>query len=569
MSNILNKAIFMIAIIVCMATGLQAQNIDKLPAVPLEKVVTVQLKPVSNENRIPAITWGGDVATKYAEMEKIFEQNKFGTPDFFCENDFAKQVQGCLNGETPYLRGTLGMLDTAAPVFEKAGTGLVWIGQLTWSTGGDAIVARAHIKTIADLKGKKIVCQRYGPHADYLVTLLANAGLKPSDVEIIWVRELTIPEGDTGGKIVDPVSAFRADSSIAAVMCIIPDALSLTGNEGGVEGAWRLSTTKTNDRVIADGYAVRLDYFQKNRGKVEAFVKSMLKGQEALKDLLSKKDSQQAKYRQVLADSSKLIWGMAEAAGETEALLGDCTFVYLSGNVEFSTGKGTTRNLENMTRQIQGSFLEMGLISSRAPLGSAGWDWDALGRTLGSSTVADSSPRFDAGKAQRAVEGMIDSELGSWEQAATLFVREVYFPPKSSDFDASGYAMMYSEVAELAQTSSGAIVVIEGHADPLGILKAQQEGKSQTELNMIRQRVKNLSLERAEAVKAAFLEYCKGKGLKVDASQFVAVGLGVDSPKHFPVKTEQQWNENRRVAFRVKNVEAELEKFEVVGGQGK
>ena len=538
------------------------QQIEKLPAQPLEDVVNVRLQPVKNDNTAFAITWGGDVATEMAVVDGIFKQEGFDSFKLTCENDFAKQVQACLDGETPYLRGTLGMIATAAPVFQKAGTGLVVAAQKTWSTGGDAIVVRGDIKTVADLKGKTIVCQRYGPHVDYLMALLKGAELTSKDVNIIWVNDLTLPETDNG-KITDPVSAFESDSSIDAAMCIIPDALVLTGKEG-VKGADILSTTKTNAKVIADVYAVRLDYFEANRDKVQAFTRSVLRGQEALQKLNSNKKSQQAKYRQVLSSASKLVWGSAEMTSDTEALMADCTFVGHGGNVAFFTGQGTTRNLEKMSEQIQKALLDVGMISGRAPIGNPSWDFNALGRGLTSTGIADATPAFDSNRAQRAVQERIETELDSWEDAATLFVREVYFPPKSTDFDASSYEMMYAEIVELAQTNSGALIVIEGHADPLGILKAKKEGKSQTEIGMIKQRVKSLSLERAKSVNKAFFAYCAARGLRIDQSQFVAVGIGVDSPKHFPVRTKEQWNENRRVAFRVKNVEAELSEFEFI-----
>ena len=217
-----------------------------------------------------------------------------------------------------------------------------------------------------------------------------------------------------------------------------------------------------------------------------------------------------------------------------------------------------------MTEQIQGQFLKMKLISARAPIGKPSWNWQKLGAGLTNVGLADGKPRFDEKRAQAAVEGMIEAELESWESAATLFTREVYFPPKSTDFDAASYESMYAEIVGLAQTNSGAIIVIEGHADPLGVLKAQRDGKSDVEINMIKQNVKNISLERAQAVRKAFLAYCTKKGVKIDQSQFVAVGLGVQFPKFPRPRNQNEWNENRRAVFRVKTVEAELEKFEVI-----
>jgi ABC-type nitrate/sulfonate/bicarbonate transport system substrate-binding protein len=71
---------------------------------------------------------------------------------------------------------------------------------------------------------------------------------------------------------------------IDAAFVIIPDALALTsqgtvgtGAEDSVKGAKILLSTKTADRIISDIYAVRRDYFEKNREKVKGFVKALLK----------------------------------------------------------------------------------------------------------------------------------------------------------------------------------------------------------------------------------------------------------------------------------------------------
>jgi outer membrane protein OmpA-like peptidoglycan-associated protein len=75
------------------------------------------------------------------------------------------------------------------------------------------------------------------------------------------------------------------------------------------------------------------------------------------------------------------------------------------------------------------------------------------------------------------------------------------------------------------------------------------------------QQAKNLSLSRARAVRGSFLQYCKKKGLTLDESQFVAVGMGIANPKFSPPRTKQEWAANRRVVFRIKQVEAELTEF--------
>ena len=203
-------------------------KVEYLEAKPLSKVVTPRLKPVETGSKLVyLITWGGDVSLVYGVQEGLFREEGLDIT-LTLENDFAKQVQAVLDGKTPYLRGTMGMINAAAEVFKAAGTDLVVIVQLTWSTGGDTMTVRPSIRTPNDLKGKTIALQLYGPHMDYMANILNNAGLRPAQVTLRWLKELTLPTYDTQGTMVDAVSAFAADDKLDAVMAISPDALKLT-----------------------------------------------------------------------------------------------------------------------------------------------------------------------------------------------------------------------------------------------------------------------------------------------------------------------------------------------------
>lgn len=555
--------------VVGLAVPASAQTIEYLDAKPLTSVVSARLQPVQGgATKVPLITWGGDVATILAETDGIFREGGL-TVSLFTENDFKKQVETCLAGETPYLRGTMGMINSAAEVFQRAGANLTVAYQMTWSAGGDAMVVRENIKRPEDLKGKTIALQLYGPHMDYLATILNSAGVPLSSVRIKYLRELTLPKEDTGGKIVDPVSAFAADRTIDAVMCISPDALALTsggkigtGASGSVKGARILLTSKTASRVIADVYAVRSDYFSGHRSDVEHFTHALMRGQESLADLLRNKDAQQARYRGLLAKSADMLFGASQATADVEGLLGDCEFVGYQGNVAFFTGTGTTRTLENLTAEIQRSFNSMGLMAGRVPLSSAGFDYAALATGLKTAlNVPAPQPKFDAARVAQKIEQKIAVEPTAWEEEGTLFKIEINFGPNQKTFPESTYVGDYQKALELSQTYGGALVVVEGHSDPLGILKAREEGKPDAEVAQMEQVAKNLSLERANAVRQSFMDYAKKHGMKVDASTFHAVGMGIRSPKYKIPTTKEQWAANRRVVFVIKQVEAELEEF--------
>ena len=567
--------------------SVQAQQQDVITASPLANQISVSASPVTSSGTftLPLITWGGDVATIYTE--NVFSQAGLQF-ELKTENNFRKQVEDCISGKTPYLRGTMGMIVSAAEAFKQKGLEIVPIFQLTWSVGGDAMVVRGDIKTPADLSGKTIALQLYGPHMDYVANILSNAKVSLSSVKFKYFKELTFPTYDTSS-IVDPVSAFQMDSSIDVVMCIIPDALMLTsggkvgtGAEGSVQEAKIMLSTKTASRIICDVYAVRKDYLDSHKSQVQKFVHTLMVGQEQLQDLIKSKSTQQAKFNQLMSKCADLLLGAPQATEDVKALLGDCEYVGYDGNVRTFTGKGTTRSIKNLASEISRSFKSMGLLTSSVTLNTPKWDYNVLSKGLRYATVTPTTatttaaspdtkpkpppqkkikPKFDAAKVTKKVETAISVEPETWESEGTLFVVEIFFAPNQKKFSVEQYANDFQEALRIADTYGGALIVVEGHADPLGVAKARKNGKHAAEIAQMEQNAKNLSKQRAEAVRDSFLKYCKEKGVEIDASQFVPVGLGIAAPLYSKPRTETEWAANRRVVFRIKQVETELEEF--------
>ncbi|MBL4559171.1 MAG: ABC transporter substrate-binding protein [Rhodobacteraceae bacterium] len=86
--------------------------------------------------------------------------------------------------------------------------------------GGDGIVAAEGIRSPADLRGKRIAIQAYGPHVDFVGRVLADAGLSFDDVTVVWARDLT-GDGNTP-------AGLLADGEADAAAVILPDARLLT-----------------------------------------------------------------------------------------------------------------------------------------------------------------------------------------------------------------------------------------------------------------------------------------------------------------------------------------------------
>lgn len=548
--------LFVIVVVLSIATA-TAQSVDYLTPKSLSEVITVSLQPVRNGNKIPIITWGGDLQTIFAQQEGIFASNGLNLT-LFKEDDFKKQVEMCLKGEIPAIRGTLAMINSAVEVFQKQGTDLVVVIGLTTSEGGDCMAVRGG-KTLNNIS--TVALQLYGPHMDYAANLFTQNG-RIGNIKFKWLQNLTVSDR-INGKAIDPVTAFQSDNTLDAVMCITPDGLMLTsggvgsGTDNSVKGAKILLSTETANKIIYDVYAFRKDYYDENTKQVEGFVKAMFVAEEKLRDL---RKSKNAKFTQLIA---KGVDYFSLSNADVEGMLGDCNFLGYNGNVSFFTGVGTTRNFKTLNAEISFALKTLGIVKTTPKVPWANWDFSTLSAGL---TYASSAPvitkKFNQEKTSKLVETKISAESDTWEEEGTLFKLEIYFQPNQETFSIQDYARDFEKALNKAETYGGALVIIEGYSDPGGISKAKKNGEKQVVIQQMEQTAKNLSQKRAENVKKSFMTYCKNNGIVLDESQLVTTGRGTSSPKYAKPTTKEEWLENFRVVFVVKQVEAESEVFD-------
>lgn len=553
-----------------LAAGLAAAQGQYVQSPPLAQVVSTPVGTVApGPVQLPIITWGGDIATilangnaKVTAKSSIF--GKLGLNLRLAREDvFAKQLESYLAGRSPYLRGTLGMINMAAEAASRdARTKPVVIHQLTWSSGGDALVVKQSIRTTKDLKGKTVALQAYGPHVDYLSKILADAGLSPKDVTVRWTADLT-----AGAK--SPAAALH-DPKVDAALVIIPDAMALTsagtvgtGAEDSVKGARILLSTKTANRIIADVYAVRADYLQTNRADVEKFVRGLVQGEDALRKLFAARASRAAEYKETMSASARELLDTPQALAEVEGMYQDAEFVALAGNAVFFTRAENPRNFATLNKEIQSAFVSLGLMPRPVPLEHANWDYRKFGAPA--DAPAPEARRFDTDKvASMVARKQSEGRLGEGE----LFSFEVYFQPNQDKFTAELYSDAFKRVVSLAATYGGAIITVEGHSDPTAYLRLKRDRSPEVVLSRTQQSAKNLSLSRAIAVRDSVVAFAKARGVSLDPSQLAVVGHGITQPKTgmcggdpCAPKTEAEWQSNMRVAFRIIQVEAEAATF--------
>lgn len=555
--------------------------------------------------QVPYLTWGGDVATFLANGEmktkkgSIYDQLGIEM-QLVAGDDFIGQVRNYLTGKTPILRGTMHMLGMASEVLgADPRTKPVVVLQLSWSAG-DHIVGRATVKNLNDLKGKKIACQKGGPHVGLLYDSLAAAQLTKNDVTIVWVDDLT---GEKG-----PAEAFRRDASIDACCVITPDLIGLTsgfdsvgsGAEGTVEGAHMVNSTQQMSRSIADVIAVRRDWFDANKAWVEKLVAGYLKATQdlvAMRRQFDETSKMSDSYKSILTLSQKTFGEQVLPTLDIDAhgLLLDCTFVGLPGQIAFFQDRGNLSGFDGKMSAALDMATSWGYAQKRLGFDPNAFDYREIAKLAGIEYVEPSKQERFAPSAESS-----DTFFGENLDANTIVSFTISFEPNVQEFSVDRYGSEFQRAVQAASTFGNAKVVIRGHSDPTktlidlvqsglekGILKqtgtagnfryfykgkpldltdtpeilqlvqsgAFSGGKSDPLATM--QAAMNLSMKRAEAVRDALAKFAKSESINLDLSQIVPVGAGVTEPLIAKPKNMEEARENMRVEFRIVRVEAE------------
>lgn len=558
---------------------------------------------------VPYITWGGDMATFHANGGLVTKPgtvfNKQGlTIKLVPGDNFVQQVKSYLAGDTPFLRGTLGMIGLASEVIaEDPRTRGVVILQMTWSAG-DHMVVREDIKTVKDLKGKTIVLQKAGPHVSMLDDILKTTQLGWKDITVMWAQDLT-------GSSNCPSEIFRKDPRVSACFVISPDMIGLCGGlqnigsgaEGTVKGSRVLVSTAQLSRSIADVYVCRKDFYDSNRDLVTQFVAGYLKGTEEVVDLKNQYETKGSAPYMELLKLTQSIYGkevIPTLEEDAHGLLCDCTFVGYPGNQAFFLQANNLHGFAAMQKASLELAVGLGYASKKVELMPSGLDYNApafVGYL--SKTQAATTERFEAEAVRKEIEDL--STKGGLDDR-TIYSFTINFDANQSTFPEALYGSDYQRVVELADKYGNAVVAVRGHSDPTralgqlvqagmakgiiqrtgstGNYKYSCKGKP-LDLTATDQVVKlietgdfegvipdcspretsqaaqNLSLSRATAVRNSVITYAKGKALRLDESQVQAVGVGIREPFIAKPTNDEEAKQNRRVEFVLMRVDPE------------
>jgi NitT/TauT family transport system substrate-binding protein len=370
--------------------------------------------------------------------------------------------------------------------------------QVDWSNGGDGIVVRETIKTMADLRGKTIVLAQNSPSHFFVLNALINAGVQPAEVDFKFTQDAF-----------QAAAAFNADKRLAAVVSWAPDIYNLEK----VKGNKVLVTTSTANKLIADIWFARADFAKDNPDITEGLARGIF---DAMTDLKGQ-DAKQKVAKLMAA-------GYSIPESDTLGMLGDAHSANYAENRDFFLNQNNPTNFERTWATAYFLYKKINAVTQQTPFDQV-MDFTVIQKLGAEQKYASQKNEYDMHFAP-ASAGSIEGEKNEILTKTVV----IHFFPNSWDLNkkitrtADGkeveelydpnIAFVVEEVGKLAGQYGAARIVIEGHSD--GSMKNQ----------VPKSLVQELSLNRANAVKEAIVK----KFASLQPNQFSTAGMGWDRP---------------------------------------
>lgn len=440
----------------------------------------------------PGIVFNGGLEPNAASQYK----KKFGMDvKFVLIEDPAAKLAAFRKGDVDIMWDTVDNWAREASILEEQGMKARSIILQDWSRGGDGIVSLASIKSIEDLRGKRIACTQFTPSHFLLLYLLAQSGLSPQDraeVEknIIFTQDAPAAAAMFKAKQVDAAVTWEPDLS---------GAVTARGDEAHV-----LVSTTAATNIIADTLVARQDLIDKAPETVRDFVHGWFEGIEMIK-----KDP---------ASSYDIVGRALKLDSETvSGMLSGLKLTPYADNAQFYGLAGGKAHYDTLFDTAFVIWRKKGLVTR--PVSAADW---ADSRFL--TALAADYP------GQKVEEPKLAAKPPSKQDRAIINKQiEIHFTPGSDEIMPGSFFVLDSLGDTM--TSFGATYLrIEGNTDSTGSPTA----------NM------TLSERRALAVKNYIIQNFPG----IPATRFQTIGHGSANPVASNA-TEAGRQLNRRTEIKV------------------
>lgn len=434
--------------------------------------------------RIGVVTWGGYAGGQYfnegfaASAQSRFKKEYGLDVEFVLNDDPTQSLQAWKNDEIDLHWYTIDAYPTLMPELERYEPVVLW--QSDWSRGGDAIVVRRGINSVADLKGKTIAVAELTPSHSFLLWLLDAGGLQPGDVRLV-----------SQPSAVEAAAAFKAEQVDAAVVWSPDDELSVRA----VAGAKILESTRSASNIIADIFFAKKSFVNANQDALQKLYEGWMKGAAEINSSTAAKQ----KAAQILGRE------MGLTKDDAMGMLDNVRLATHGDNQNFFEQNANFKGITGgqLYRRMAKQYQDLGVIAGNVP----------AFRSVSYGNLVNNASASLSGREHAAEEGpnftaVTETEGVKKEAIATKRV-SINFPTGVSSLDDEAKRVIDQEFVPIARAFGNARIRIEGNTDDVGSRQSNVE----------------LSKKRAQAV-AAYLtrEYAMSK------DRFIVVGNGPDKP---------------------------------------
>jgi NitT/TauT family transport system substrate-binding protein len=438
--------------------------------------------------KVGVVSWpgyaGGIVANNGFKPNKecIYFKNHKQTVEFVLMEDPAQRSQAFAKGEggVDIVWSTVDYWANELPGFVQNGVKARAIMQVDWSQGGDAIVADESIKTIEDLKGKKISLVLYTPSHWLLEYHLENSGL--SDSEQKSIIDNLVGKDAT----LDARQAFK-DKQVDATVVWEPDVTLAMDRPG----AHKLVSTETANHLIADVMVAREDFIKAHPDVIKAFVGGWLDG-------TAEANRNPDKVVQLLMDNEPLYGDMKDPA-KVKASLKSVKYADLSDNNMMFGLDGGGALFDKLFTTAGAAWIRRGYIPSQTPV-----DQSKDASFLTEIYKLNPVPRPPEPSIPKPTDATANSSAATSNKPV-----DIRYETGSSALTDAAKTSIDNSVALLAATNSNAYIRVSGNTD----------NKGSDSINI------PLSRARAEAV----VEYLVAK-YHFNRNRFIVEGNGSKKP---------------------------------------
>ncbi|HVK82507.1 MAG TPA: phosphate ABC transporter substrate-binding/OmpA family protein [Kofleriaceae bacterium] len=393
--------------------------------------------------------------------------------------------------------------------------------QVDWSNGGDGIVVRDSIKSVEDLRGKTVVLAQNSPSHFFLLNVLLNGGVQPSEVKMKFTKDAF-----------QAAAAFNQNKDIAGVVSWAPDIYNLTKTGMGNK---MLVSTATANKLIADVWFARADFARDNPAIIEGLVRGILDAT----DELTSDDTKKGAVAKLMDEFYSL------PPGTGSSMLADAHWTNYAENRDFFLVASNPTNFERTYNMAFLLYNKIRAVQTKTEFDKI-MDFSVIKKLGADPKYAASKNEYEykftpAGTDEIKVEDAVLTKtvtINFFPNSYDLYKKVPVKTGAGETYYDGNVEYTIEDIAKLAGQYGAARIVISGHTD------SSMKGQADEGL------VKELSMRRANAVKEALVNK-----YKLAPNQFTATGFGWAQPAD--PKDPDNHAKNRRVEVKVVPAEAQ------------